>query len=598
MPYSQLSNLDFFDIKENLKTYLRSQAEFTDYDFEGSAISNILDVLAYNTYYTAFNTNLVANELFIDSATLRDNVVRIAKQLGYRPRSRVSPRGTVSFSASINNVTEYPSLYTLKKGTGFITNYDNSVYNYVTVDDVTVSVVNGVATFDEVAVYEGTLVTEYFTYDTSSFNTKFVLSNNKIDISSIRVKIYENDQSTKVSIFNAEENILGLDSNSPVFFVEEVEDEQYQISFGDGIFGKKLSDGNYVEITYLITNGPETNGVKNYRFNGILVDENNLKYSNTVTIIASSVSDGGADVESVDQIKYTAPKYFGTQNRAVTTEDFKPIVSKIYPNIADIIVYGGEDEQPPEYGVVKLVIKPKTGAKVTSQTKRLITEELKKYMVASVRPIIVDPSILYVEVNSTVFYKRLDTNLSSKDIASKASSALDSYIKLSNTEKFLGKLRFSKVNSAIDAADTSIQSNETDFVMRKDVQPLLNTTSYYEVCYQNKFDKDCDGPTVFSTGFVVSEYPRFTVYIKDLDGRMVLYRIGSSGEDIVLKNDIGTVDYEKGEVKLYDLTIIKGTLSNNIIQIRTIPLKRDIFAFREQFLDVDLSNSKIVAQAE
>lgn len=596
MPYSQIANLDYLEIKESLKTYLRSQSEFTDYDFEGSALSNILDVLSYNTYYTAFNTNLVANEFFIDSATLRDNVIRIAKQLGYRPRSRVAPKSTINFTATITS-NNPPASYTLRKGTGFLSNFDDTVYKYVVIDDVTVPVTNGVATFENVEISEGTLIKQYFTFDSSTDN-RFVLSNIGIDSSSIRVVVYQNQNSSSKFEFKSTQNILEIDSQSKVYFIEEIDDENYQIIFGDGVFGAALDTGNYIEVSYLITAGPESNGVSSFRFNGILSDDDNNTYSTTVVVSDASISDGGAEIESTDSIKFIAPKYFGTQNRAVTAEDFKPIISKIYPNVSDIIVYGGEEEQPPEYGVVKLVIKPKNSAKLTSQRKREIESELEQYMVGSVTPKIIDPSILYVEVNSTVFYNRLQTNLTSKDITTKVINSLESYVKLSETEKFSGKLRYSKVNGVIDAADDSIQSNETSFVMRKDIQPILNTTTFYEVCYQNEFDKECNGPTVSSTGFVVSEYPRFTVYIKDVDGIMVLYRIGSSGDDIILKPNVGTVDYVAGEVKLYDLTIIRGTLSNNIIQLRTIPLKRDVFAFREQYLDVDINNSKIFAQAE
>jgi hypothetical protein len=596
VPYSQIANLDYLEIKESLKTYLRSQSEFTDYDFEGSALSNILDVLAYNTYYTAFNTNLVANEFFIDSATLRDNVIRIAKQLGYRPRSRVAPKSTINFTATITS-NNPPASYTLRKGTGFLSNFDDTVYKYVVIDDVTVPVTNGVATFEDVEISEGTLIKQYFTFDSSTDN-RFVLSNIGIDSSSIRVVVYQNQNSSSKFEFKSTQNILEIDSQSKVYFIEEIDDENYQIIFGDGVFGAALDTGNYIEVSYLITAGPESNGVSSFRFNGILSDDDNNTYSTTVVVSDASISDGGAEIESTDSIKFIAPKYFGTQNRAVTAEDFKPIISKIYPNVSDIIVYGGEEEQPPEYGVVKLVIKPKNSAKLTSQRKREIESELEQYMVGSVTPKIIDPSILYVEVNSTVFYNRLQTNLTSKDITTKVINSLESYVKLSETEKFSGKLRYSKVNGVIDAADDSIQSNETSFVMRKDIQPILNTTTFYEVCYQNEFDKECNGPTVSSTGFVVSEYPRFTVYIKDVDGIMVLYRIGSSGDDIILKPNVGTVDYVAGEVKLYDLTIIRGTLSNNIIQLRTIPLKRDVFAFREQYLDVDINNSKIFAQAE
>jgi len=596
VPYSQIANLDYLEIKESLKTYLRSQSEFTDYDFEGSALSNILDVLAYNTYYTAFNTNLVANEFFIDSATLRDNVIRIAKQLGYRPRSRVAPKSTINFTATITS-NNPPASYTLRKGTGFLSNFDDTVYKYVVIDDVTVPVTNGVATFEDVEISEGTLIKQYFTFDSSTDN-RFVLSNIGIDSSSIRVVVYQNQNSSSKFEFKSTQNILEIDSQSKVYFIEEIDDENYQIIFGDGVFGAALDTGNYIEVSYLITAGPESNGVSSFRFNGILSDDDNNTYSTTVVVSDASISDGGAEIESTDSIKFIAPKYFGTQNRAVTAEDFKPIISKIYPNVSDIIVYGGEEEQPPEYGVVKLVIKPKNSAKLTSQRKREIESELEQYMVGSVTPKIIDPSILYVEVNSTVFYNRLETNLTSKDITTKVINSLESYVKLSETEKFSGKLRYSKVNGVIDAADDSIQSNETSFVMRKDIQPILNTTTYYEVCYQNEFDKECNGPTVSSTGFVVSEYPRFTVYIKDVDGIMVLYRIGSDGNHIILNNDVGVVNYETGEIKIYDLTVLKGTLLNNTIQIRSIPHKKDIFATREQYLDVDIDNSKFIAEVE
>lgn len=596
MPYTQLTNLDYFEIKENLKTYMKSKSEFTDYDFEGSAISHILDVLAYNTYYTAFNTNLVANEFFIDSATLRDNVVRIAKQLGYKPKSRVSPKAVIDFRATVTSQNK-PSTYTLKKGSGFITNFDNSLYNYVVIDDVTTSVDNGVANFTNVEIYEGTLVTEYFTYDESKQN-RFIISNPKIDTSTLRISVYPSNNSTSRTSFFQADNILDIDPSSAIYFIEEVNDEKYEITFGDGVFGVKLETGNYIEVSYLLTDGPITNGVSNFRFNGVLLDSNNAKYPTEVIVLNVSPSDGGSDIEDINDIKFNAPRYFGTQDRAVTAEDFKPIVAKIYPNISDIISYGGEDEVPPEYGVVKIIIKPKSGAKLTSSTKREIESELRKYMVASVRPVIIDPSILYIELLSDIYYSKIKTNQTKRDIETKCINNLIDYIERSEVEKFSGKLRYSKVNGVIDSSDESIQSNETSFVMRKDFYPQLNSKSYYEICYQNSFDKDCEGPTVKTTGFVVSEYPLFTVYAKDIDGRMVLYRIGSDGRDIILNDDIGEVDYMKGEVKLYSLTIIKGSFFDNKIELRTIPLKKDIFAFREQYLKVDIEKSNFNARAE
>ena len=596
MPYSQIANLDYLEIKENLKTYLRSQAEFTDYDFEGSALSHILDVLSYNTYYTAFNTNLIANEFFIDSATLRDNVIRIAKQLGYRPRSRVAPKSVVSFSANITSPNP-PSSYTLQKGSGFVTNFDDKLYSYIVVDDVTAPVDNGTANFSDVSIFEGTLVTQYFTFDETGIN-RFILSNLGIDVSSIRVNVFENQASSAKTPFQAADNILDINGSSAVYFVEEIDDENYELIFGDGTFGSKLSTGNYIEVSYLITAGPESNGVSSFRFNGVLLDSDNNSYSTDVTISSTTTSFGGGNIESINSIKFNAPRYFATQDRAVTAEDFKPIIAKLYPNVSDIISYGGEDEDPPEYGVVKLVIKPKVGAKVPDSTKKIIEDELKQYMVASVRPKILDPSILYIEITSKIFFESTKTTLTSSDIVTRVISSIEDYIKLSDTEKFGGKFRYSKLNGVIDNTDDSISSNDTELVMRKDFIPLLNTETYYEVCYQNKFDKNCDGDTVYSTGFIVSQYPNFTVYVKDVDGRMVLYRIGPDGNDITLDNNAGEVDYDKGEIKLYNLTIIKGSFNNNKIELRTVPYKKDIFAFREQYLDIDIEKSTFIAEVE
>ena len=596
MPYSQLTNLDYLQIKENLKTYLRTQSDFTDYDFEGSALSHILDVLAYNTYYTAFNTNMVANEFFIDSATVRDNVVRIAKQLGYRPRSKVAPKSVIDFTATVTSINK-PSTYTLQKGTGFITNFDNVLYNYIVLDDVTVPVNAGVASFTNVEIFEGSLITEYFTFDEST-QDKFILSNPQIDTSSVRVNIFENENTTSKIPFFAAKNILDINASSPVFFIEEIDDEKYEITFGDGTFGQKLSTGNYIELSYIVTAGPESNGVTSFRFNGVLLDANNAKYPTTVSVDRVTESYGGSDIESINDIKYIAPKYFSTQNRAVTTEDFEAIISKIYPNVADIIVYGGEDEEPPEYGVVKLVIKPKVGKIIGNSVKKLIESDLKEYMVASVRPKIIDPSILFVEIKSVIYYSRVKTVATASDIVTDVVESIQDYIKLSDTEKFGGKFRYSKLNGVIDGTDEAIGSNETEITLRKDFVPLLNTTSYYEICYQNKFDKNCDGATVQSTGFIVSEYPNFTVYVKDIDGRMVLYRIGGDGIDIILDNNAGEVNYETGEIKLYNLTIIKGSYTDNTIEIRTVPYKKDIFAFREQYLSIDLEKSTFTAIPE
>ena len=598
MPYTQVANLDFEDIKAALKDYLRAQSDFTDYDFDGSALSTLIDTLAYNTYYTAFNTNMVVNELFIDSATLRDNVVAIAKQLGYRPKSATSPTAYVSFSVTYDNPTTDTELL-LKKGTGFIANYDNNIYQYVVLDDVKAQVVNDVATFTEVEVKEGTQLVNTFTINTSLKNQRYFLDNENIDSNTIRVSVFPTGGS-----FNepwlVSDNIIGVDSNSKVFFLEEIEDQRYELLFGDGVLGKKLENGARVEVSYLTTAGPESNGVRTFIFSGVVENPNGVSPNSfSVDVTSTIASAGGEEIESLKKIKYTAPKAYGAQNRAVTTQDYSAIVRKIYPAISDIIIFGGEDQVPPEYGKVFIAIKPSDASFLTSITKKQIIAELKKYVVASVEPVITDPSILYVELDSKIFYNSSITDQSPAQIRDKAIGSLQSYLDTSDTEMFSGKFRYSKAIGVIDDADKSINSNLTELTMRKDFYPQLNSTFYYEICFQNEFDKDCEGPTLSSTGFRVTEYPNFDVYLEDRDGKIVLYRLDAlTGEKVVLDKEIGDIDYVKGELMIYDLTVIKGSFFDNRISVKVKPLSNDIKALREVYLDVDVANSSFTAYKE
>ena len=595
MPYTQVANLDFEDIKVALKDYMRAQTDFTDYDFEGSALSNLIDVLAYNTYYTAFNTNMVVNELFIDSATLRDNVVAIAKQLGYRPKSATAPTAYVSFSVTYNNPTTDTELL-LKKGTGFIASYDNNIYQYVVLDDVKAQISNNVAVFEDVEVKEGTQLVNTFTVNTSLKSQRFVLDNPNIDTNTIRVKVFPSGGSLSEPWLVAD-NIIGIDSTSKVFFLDEIEDERYELLFGDGVLGKKLENGARVEVSYLTTSGPESNGVRTFVFSGVLetpqgVSPNSFDVSITSTVAAA----GGEEIESTEKIRYTAPKSYGTQDRAVTADDYSAIVRRIYPATSDIIIFGGEEQDPPDYGKVYIVLKPKDAAYLTSLTKNSIVEELKKYAVASIEPVIVDPSILYVELSSKIYYDRTKTDQTPSQIRDKVIGALQSYFETSDTEKFNGKFRHSKTVGVIDDADRSINSNLTDVTLRKDFYPQLNSTFYYEICYQNTFDEDCDDPVLSTTGFRVTEYPNFDVYLEDRGGKIVLYRLDTAtGEKVVLNSEVGDIDYAKGELKMYDLTIIKGTYFDNRISVRVKPLSKDVKALREVYLAVDVANTSFTA---
>jgi hypothetical protein len=598
MPYTQVANLDFEDIKVALKDYLRAQSDFTDYDFDGSVLSSLIDTLAYNTYYTAFNTNMVVNELFIDSATLRDNVVAIAKQLGYRPKSITSPTAYISFTVTYNNPTTDTELL-LKKGTGFIASYDNTIYQYVVIDDVKAQVSNQKAIFENVPIREGAQLINTFTVNSSLKSQRFILDNKNIDTNTIRVKVFPSGGSFSEPYLVAD-NILGVDANSKIFFLEEIEDERYELLFGDGVLGKKLENGSRIEISYLTTAGPESNGVRAFVFSGVLENPDGISPGTfEVTIDSTVASSGGEEMESTARIKYNAPKAYGTQDRAVTAQDYASIVRKVYPATSDIIIFGGEDQDPPEYGKVFIVLKPEDASYITSITKQEIVAELQKYVVASVEPVIVNPSILYVEINSKIYYSRETTDQTPAQIRDKVIGSVQNYIDTSDTEKFNGKFRYSKFVGVIDDADRSINSNLTEVTMRKDFYPQLNSTFYYEICFQNAFDKDCEGPTLSTTGFRVTEYPNFDVYLEDRDGKIVLYRLDTiTGEKVVLDKEVGDIDYAKGELRMYDLTIIKGSFFDNRISVRVKPLSNDIQALREVYLDVDVANSSFTAYKE
>ena len=599
MPYTQVNNLDFADIKTALKDYMRAQTDFTDYDFEASALTNMIDVLAYNTYYTAFNTNMVVNEMYLDSATLRDNVVSLAKQLGYTPKSITSPKAAINLTITFTGTA--PQKVNLKAGSGFVSNYDGSLYRFVLLEDNKVDVANSVATFTSLPIYEGSLITSNTTVDTSVKNQRFLLKNAGIDTNTLKVRVYESANSTVYEDYALANNILDVGALDKIFFLSETEDEHYEVFFGDGILGSKLANGNVVEISYVVTNGAAVNGAKTFTFNGVMEDENNSSISVAFNPVISTVSaaSGGADIESIDKIKYNAPKYFGSQNRAVTSNDYKAIVRNLYPSISDIIVFGGEEQEPPAYGKVFLSVKPTEAAALSAFTKNDLTDRLKKYTVASVRPEFVDPSILFLELTSKIYFDETKSKLLPTEMAAKVSTAISEYLKTSGTEKFNGKFRYSKFIGVIDNADRSINSNDTDVTMRKDFIAQINSSAYYEICYKNSFYIDCNNPVVTSTGFTTFEYPTYTSYLEDRNSKLVLYRLDSiTGEKILLNDSVGTIDYAKGEITMSDFTILKGSFSDNRIELRVKPANKDIEVKREMYLDVDVSKSKFTAYKE
>ena len=601
MPYTQLNNLDFRDIKSTLKEYLRAESDFTDYDFEGSTLSQLLDVLAYNTYYTAFNTNMVVNELFLDSASLRDNVVSLAKQLGYTPKSITASKAKLNFNVTIPN--NAPPYVLLKAGTGFLTNYDDTTYQFVATKDFKAEVANGVAVFEEIEIVEGTLVTTNTTFSTANSGQKFKIENSKADINTLTIKVFNNGNSTDADEWKKADNILDptVNADSKVYFVSEVEDENYEVVFGDGVLGKALSNGNVVQMSYVVTHGKDVNGAKTFTFGGVLEDQTsvlNIPFTvGGITTVEKAY--GGEDIESVAKIKYLAPKFFSSQNRAVTSSDYEVIVRNVYPAISDIIVFGGEEQVPPDYGKVFIAIKPTDASFLSAYTKNQIVDDLKRYSVGSVRAVLVDPSILFVELDSKIFFDGTMTELLPQQVASNAAKGITEYLKTSQTEKFNGKFRYSKFISVIDESDRAIKSNLTSVTLRKDFYAQLNSSSFYEICYQNAFKVDCDNPVVSSTGFITLEYPNYTTYLEDRSGKIVLYRLDPvSGEKIVLNDSLGDVDYAKGEIMLYDLTLIQGSFSDNRIELRVKPASNDVTVLREVYLDVDVAKSKFTATKE
>jgi len=594
MAYNQLTSLDYFEIRNALRDYLRANSDFSDYDFEGSTLGMLLDVLAYNTYYTSFNANMLVNESFLDSATLRDNVVSLAKQLGYTPRSAVAASCAVNLNVTLTG-TNLPQSVFLRRGNAFLTNVNESLYQYVLLDDVQTSVLpDNTVNFENLKIYEGTYISNRYTVSAYTGSYSIVLQNSNIDTSTIRVNVFDSSNSSSFQKFFQSDNILNVGSNSPTYFVTEVEDENYKVTFGDGTFGKKLTANQVIEISYLTTNASATNGASIFTYNGIITDvAGSGSFTTTVNSVTSlTKAFGGEDIESIDSIKRNAPASFGAQNRAVTSLDYEAIIRRIYPAVADVISYGGEEENPPEYGKVKVSIKPRNLNFLSSYTKGIILQELKKYSVAAITPEIVDPSIIFVELFSRIFYDQAQTNLTSDQVKQKVIANLTNYIALSDTEKFGGKFRYSKSISTIDASDTSIRSNLTDIRMRKDFYPSLNNSAYYEFCFNNPFDDDIDVQTLVSTGFVVQQYPNFIVYIEDRDSKVVLYRLDpQTGDKIILNSEQGEIDYAKGDVRLYDLTIIKGSFLDNKIEIRLKPQYNDIVAKRQVYLDVDIEKS-------
>lgn len=608
MAFAQISSLDFNDIKEALRQYLRRNSQFTDYDYEGSTLSAIIDLLSYNTYYTAFNTTMAVNESFLTSASLRDNIVAVAKQLGYTPKSVTSASAAVQLIVDYTAVAAVdprlvPQFVTLNRGNSFISSNELNraeTYQFALMEDITVPVVNNTAYISNIEgtsdlrITEGIYQTYKFVVDSQIPNQRFILPTENIDTNTIRVKVRESSLSSDLTSYVQAENILDIGPDDKIFFVQEVEDIRYELLFGDGVLGKKLVDGQVIEVSYLVSSGSDGNFVKNFVFSGEIYDNEGRRVISNVSITVVSGSEGGDDLEDPEVVRRNAPNFYSSQNRAVTLNDYKVITQRLYPSVADIIVYGGEDESPPEYGRVKIAIKPKFSTVLSNSTKKDIITKLKKYTVASVTPVIVDPSIVDVLLDSEIYWNSNLTNFTREQVKRSVIENLTRYRDTNNISKFGGTIKKSKLTTVIDASEGSVVSNTTKVRIRKRFSPILNASAQYLLCYVNEFKVPCTGDTTIqSSAFRTSEYSDFDCYLQnDETGKIYLYTIDSTTSNkTILNSDVGTVDFTKGDVSLNPIQIISGSNQDNEIFITAIPKSEDIRAVREVYLNFAIEDS-------
>ena len=610
MTLINFSNLDFDQIKSSLKEYLRANSNFTDYDFEGSNLSTIIDTLAYNTYITSYNANMVSNEVFIDSATLRENVVSLAKAIGYIPRSRKSSIATVSFFVDTSSLPITPLTLTLQRGLVCTssTTFQGLSYSFNIIDSVTKPVVNNIVTFDAIQVYEGTYLTQTFTVDTNNPNQKFILSNAGIDVSSIRVAVRNTQNSTVTRQFSLSENLIDIGPTSKVFFIQEIEDQRYEVIFGDGIFGVKLENLNFIEVSYVISNGENGNGISNFVYAGRLLDNNDASVVESISEITTDIaSNNGQDLESVDSIKKFAPRIYASQNRAVTAADYEAIVPMIFPETESISVYGGETLNPPRYGKVFISIKPYNGDFLSSIIKDQIKTQLRKYTVAGIVTEIIDLKYIFVEYESTVYY---NANLSpgAGNVKSIVEANLSRYSDSTELNRYGSRFKYSKFQKIIDDSHPSITSNITKITMRRDLSAKVNVLADYELCFGNQFHikNSRTGYNIKSSGFNVDGIVD-QVYFGDLPGSnektgsIFLFKLNSLTEPVIVRNNVGSIDYERGEINLSPIKITNTVKMKNglkIVEISAIPKSNDVIGKEDLYLQLDINNSILNMQID
>ena len=616
MPFTKFTNLDFDQIKTSIKDYLRANSTFTDFDFEGSNFSVLIDTLAYNTYITAFNSNMVVNESFLDSATVRENVVSLARNIGYVPYSRNAAEATVSFTITVSpnsylqdNTPVYTPTVTLQAGLVCTGSARGTSYVFSAPENITVPVVNGVATFSNIKIKEGTFLTKKFTVN-ASLDQRFILDNSFIDSSTIRVYVKGSSDSGLGIKYSLVDNIFQIDSNSQIFLIQEVQDEKYQLLFGDGFFGQKLENGAIITSNYIITSGKDGNGVETFSFAGSLrdADGGNVIPQNTITVTTNQRSQNGSDIETIDSIRYFAPRLYASQYRAVTANDYETIIkSKIYGNAESVSVIGGEELTPPQFGTVLISIKPKNGTFVSDFDKENILSKLKQYSVSGINAKIIDLKILYVEIESYIYYN--DSLVSSaSDLKTRVNNSLTKYSDSVDLNKFGGRFKYSKVLQVIDNTDNSITSNITRVRVRRDLKALINQQAQYEICFGNQFHVNSYGYNIKSSGFRIQNEPD-VVYFSDVpnsDGKTGVIAIVKPATEIssttqsnislqpfVIVQSAGVVNYETGEITINTVTITSTIRENDIIEIQAYPESNDVVGLKDLYVSFDISKSQI-----
>ena len=591
-----VSDLDFNDIKSNLKRFLQSQSQFQDYDFEGSGLSILIDILSYNTHYMAYLANMSTNELYLDSADIRNNIVSLAKMLGYTPNSPRAPKSSINIV--VNNGTG--TSITMAKGTVFTTTLGDTTYQYINNEDITTTPVDGVFTFSNITLYEGTLVKFKYTVDETDVDQKFIIPNANADTSTLKVTVQNSATDTTATTYSLSSGYSGVASDSKVYFIQESTDGKFEVYFGDGVTGQKLSNGNVVILEYIVTNKTESNGAKTFGLQG------SIGGFTDVSITTNSVSQGGAESEDNESVKFNAPLNFAAQDRAVTTTDYETLVKDIYPNALSVSAWGGEDDETPRYGIVKIAIKAGSGATLTDQTKLDIVNGLKKFNVASVKPEIVDPETTSIVLTSTIKYDAKATTKSKDTIKSDVVSTITNY-NTTTLQKFDGVFRHSKLTGLIDNTDASILSNITILKMRKSFTPTINSSTKYDIYYRNGLynphtgHNTAGGGILSSTGFKVANDNNEMFLDDDGNGNVRRYYL-VSGVKTYANETQGTINYTTGQVTLNLINIasisnIRGAAST-VVEITVQPSSNDVVPVRDQIVEIDVANSIITVEED